>query len=74
MPSERPAIPAVVHDADDILSDMPLQHGAPRHERKIPRPFDERMAPAIHFDGAPQLALYRFVGFGLSERNARLIR
>jgi hypothetical protein len=53
---------------------MALKHRSPRHQRKIARPFDERMATAHHFDGAHQAPLDRVPGFRLRERHAELIR
>src|SRR3546814_14686333 len=67
LPSERPAYAAVTHDARYDLADVPLHHRTPRNQNKISRPFDQRMTPASHIDGADSPTLNRLLQFRFSE-------
>src|SRR5687768_13138653 len=74
LPPQRPVYSAVAHDARNRLAQLTFEHRPPWHQRKIPRPFDERVAPARHLHRTHQTPLDPLSRFRFLKWLAELLR
>ena len=67
-PPERPADTVTAHHPRHRLSDLPLQHWPPRHQREFTRLLDQRKPPADQVNPAPHDALNPRTRRGIGKR------